>query len=245
MIGKGETVAAPRQQSGYRTSLARLREVQKPRRGASLYSTRVNRPLGSRLAAAADALGCTPNQVTLLSGLSSFVAVGLLIARPASAVLGLVVSAFLAFGFALDSADGQLSRLRQVSSPAGEWLDHMVDCATKLALHLAVLLAWYAAGVRGAQLLLPLAFQVVAVLLFFGGTLAAKLFEHSAKPRPAYSGARRLTWLLLLPADHGLLCLSFLLWGWPSGFRAFYLALFAGHAVVLAAFSVNWFRELS
>ena len=44
------------------------------------------------------------------------------------------------FGYALDSADGQVARLTGGGSLLGEWLDHMIDSTKIAALHLAVLL---------------------------------------------------------------------------------------------------------
>ncbi len=231
--------------AGYRASLAALGGAQKTHRGVSLYSTHINRPLGRRFAAAADVVGMSPNQVTLLSGLSSFTAIAVLALLPQTVLIGILVSGALVLAFALDSADGQLARLHQAGSPAGEWLDHLLDCAAKLALHSAVLVAWYRSGIRGAELLLPLAFQLVAVLLFFGGTLMAKLREQSGRVRPSAQGGSRLSWLFLLPVDQGVLSCSFLLWGYPAAFQAVYTLLFAASAVVLVAFFVAWLRELS
>ncbi|MDP9418011.1 MAG: CDP-alcohol phosphatidyltransferase family protein [Actinomycetota bacterium] len=210
-----------------------------------MYSTHVNRPLGRRFAAAADVAGLSPNHVTLLSGLSSFTAIGLIALLPQTVPVGILVSAALVLGFALDSADGQLARLHRAGSPAGEWLDHLLDCAAKLALHSAVLVSWYSSGVRGPALLLPLGFQLVAVLLFFGGTLMAKLREQSGRARPSAQGSSRFSWLFLLPVDQGVLSCSFLLWGYPPAFQAVYAGLFAATAVLFVAFFVAWLRELS
>lgn len=226
-------------------ALEALRGLQKPARGVSLYSTHVNRPAGRRLAALGHVPRMTPNHLTLLGGLCSLAAICLLVLRPPSIALGITVAFVLALGFALDSADGQLARLHQVRSAAGEWLDHTLDCATKLGLHGAVLVAWYNAGIRGPLLLLALAFQFVAVLLFFGGTLTAKLREQSRQVRPGARASSSLSWLLLLPVEHGLFCWSFVLWGWPELFQVSYFVLFVAHIAILVALSVTWFRELS
>lgn len=223
-----------------RESIALLRAHQKAPRGVSVYSTHVNRPLGRVLAAVADRAGLTPNGVTLLSGAFSLLAVALLAVRPVSVGLGVLVAVLLVVGFALDSADGQLARLRGGGSRSGELLDHVLDLVVKLTLHLAVLLAWWEAGVRGGQLLLPLAFQVVSVVLFFGGTLVGLMLGPGSGPAPAHPVRR---WLLL-PIDHGVLALSFLLWGFPSAFLAVYAVLLLAQALALVALGARWFREL-
>ncbi|MEU3327154.1 CDP-alcohol phosphatidyltransferase family protein [Streptomyces albus] len=231
--------------AGFTAALGALRAAQKPPRGVSLYSRYVNRPLGRVLAAAAHRARLVPDQVTLLSAASSFAGVAAVaLVRPSWGV-GVAVWAALALGFALDSADGQLARLRGGGSPAGEWLDHVVDCAKIVALHSAVLISFHRFGdpPSEAWLLLPLAFQLVAVLLFFAGLLTDKLRPRRA-PGPAGAPS---TWraVALLPVDHGVFCLVFLLLGAPGLFRIGYAVLFAASALFLVAFGVRWFRELS
>ncbi|MDQ3343091.1 MAG: CDP-alcohol phosphatidyltransferase family protein [Actinomycetota bacterium] len=232
----------------FSTSSSALRTAQKTARGVSLYSTWINRPFGRRLAALADVWAFKPNHVTVLSASCSFAAITALIALRPSLLSGVLASSLLVLGFALDSADGQLARLRRAGSAAGEYLDHMLDCAVKSTLHAAVLIAAYRLGQRGAELLVPLGFLIVALLLFFGGILVAKLREQSTQGeavRPARRISSRVSSVLLLPADHGVVALSFLLWGSFEVFSAVYLLLFMAHVALLAAFSVAWFRELS
>lgn len=231
----------------YGASLSALQMAQKTPRGVSLYSTWVNRPFGRRLAALADVLALKPNQVTVLSAVCSVGAITVLVGLRPSLFSGVLASALLVLGFALDSADGQLARLRRAGSASGEYLDHMLDCATKLGLHAAVLVAAYRLDDAGAWLIVPVAFQFVALLLFFGGILVAKLQQQSTRTeveRPARRVGSRASSVLLLPVDQGVISLSFLLWGWPEAFQAVYLLLFLAHAAVLATFSVTWFREL-
>lgn len=234
----------------YGAALERLRGAQKTAKGVSLYSRYVNRPLGRRLAAAAYRLGLTPNQVTVVSAVFSFAGVAAVAAVPPSWPLAVGVYAALVLGFALDSADGQLARLRGRSSPAGEWLDHTVDCAKITALHGAVLIAFYRHFPLPSEgwLLLPLVFQLAAVLVFFGGLLTDKL-----RPRPAAAPAAaapqappsRLRAVALLPVDYGVMCAVFLLLGDERAFRLGYAALCCAYVAFCAAFSVKWFRELS
>ena len=231
---------------GYAQAHAALTAAQKPARGVSLYSSRVNRPLGRRLAALAYVLGLSPNAVTLLSGaVSAAGALALALVEP-SWPLGVAVALALALGFALDAADGQLARLTARTGPAGEWLDHVVDAAVKLLLHGCVAVAWYRFEDRGAGLLLPLGFAAAAVLLFVAGTLAELLLRGrpgaaAAPPRPASTASG----LLLLPADFGATALVFLLWGAQDAFAVVYAALLACYAMLLVGLGARWFRQLS
>jgi len=233
----------------FRTSLAALERAQKSPRGVSAYSRLVNRPAGRVLAAAADSLGLGPTAVTVLSGVLSLAAVVLIAVATPSIAVGVLAAALLVGGFALDSADGQIARLRGTSSRAGEWLDHTLDCAIKLTLPLAVAVAWYRLDKPGGLLLVALAFQVVSVLLFFGGTLAGKLVTRAtpdgSRADERDGGRGRARSFMLLPVDHGIVSCSFVLWGWSSLFVAWYIVLLVAHVVYLAAFSTSWFRELS
>lgn len=231
------------------TALLELRTAQKSAKGVSLYSRFVNRPVGRYLAAGSHGIGLTPNQVTLVSAVFSFAAVTALAVGKPSWDLGIAVWAALAVGFAFDSADGQLARLRGSGSAAGEWLDHVVDCAKITALHTAVLISFFRYpehyGIpEEAWLLVPLGFQFSAVVTFFGGLLTEKL-----KPRPAPGSAApapsTLRAVALLPVDHGMFCLVFLLLGGGSWFRWTYTALGVASVLFLLAFLTKWFRELT
>jgi phosphatidylglycerophosphate synthase len=238
-----ETTAV--REAGFATAIRELRDAQKTSKGVSLYSRYVNRPAGRVLAAGAYRIGLTPNQVTLVSAAFSAAAiVALALGRP-SWPLAVAVYAGLVIGFAFDSADGQLARLLKAGSPAGEWLDHVVDCAKITAVHAAVLITFYRHfDLPGdGWLLLPLGFQLAAVLIFFGGLLTDKL-KPKAPAGQAAAAPSRLRALALLPVDYGVFCLVFLLLGSERAFRYGYLALFAVHAVFLAAFLTKWFREL-
>ncbi|MGP4110640.1 CDP-alcohol phosphatidyltransferase family protein [Streptomyces sp. 4N509B] len=234
---------------GYREALERLRSAQKSAKGVSLYSRYVNRPLGRVLAAAAHRVGLSPNHVTALSGVCSGAALAAVALASPSWPLALTVYAGLVLGFALDSADGQLARLRGAANPAGEWLDHVVDCAKITALHAVVLVSFFRFHELPGDgwLLVPLGFQLAAVVIFFGGLLTDKL-----TPRPA-PGARaahapapsRLRAVALLPVDYGVLCAVFLLLGDERAFRLGYTALGAAYVLFCVAFLVKWFRELS
>lgn len=231
------------------TALRELRGAQKSAKGVSLYSRFVNRPAGRYLAAGSYALGLTPNGVTLVSAAFSFAAVAAVALAAPSWGLGIAVWAALAIGFAFDSADGQLARLRGGGSASGEWLDHVVDCAKLTALHICVLIAFYrfpdayGTGSDG-WLLAPLVFQFASVVTFFGGLLTEKLKPKPAPGSPA-AAPSNLRAVALLPVDYGVFCLVFLLLGGGELFRWAYAGLGAVAVLFLSAFLAKWFRELS
>jgi phosphatidylglycerophosphate synthase len=239
--------AAPGETLG--ATLRRLSGAQKGAKGAPAYSRFVNRRLGRVLAALAFHAGLTPNAVTALSAACTFPAIALLALLRPSWATGLVVAGLLLVGYALDSADGQLARLRGGGSPAGEWLDHVVDAAKIASLHLALLVGLYRAEPNGrdAWLLVPLAFSVVATVLFFATLLNDVLrARHGGTPRTAVTERRPsvLRSVLVAPTDYGLLCLVFALLGSRPVFATAYTALLVATTAYLCLALVRWFREM-
>ena len=236
--------------TGFAVAYDQLRNAQKTSVGAPAYSLYVNRPLGRVLAAAAFQVGLTPNQVTAISAGFTFVGIALIPTVRPTWWLGLVVALLLVLGYALDSADGQLSRLRGGGSLAGEWLDHMVDAAKNSSLHLAVLVAAYRFFPLPGRgwLLVPLGFTVVTVVFFFGVLLNDQLARvHRARhalPAPAKGGRTPLRTLLKIPTDYGFLSLSFLLLGAPLVFFGVYTLLALGSAGYLALVLGKWFHDV-
>src|SRR5690554_2860599 len=114
---------------GYRAIVQRLASAQKPGRGAPPYSRWVNRRLGRWLAAAAFLARLTPDAVTAISALTTLSGLVLVALVAPTWWLGPLVAFLLLLGYALDSADGQLARLRGGGTKSGEWLDHVVDAA--------------------------------------------------------------------------------------------------------------------
>jgi phosphatidylglycerophosphate synthase len=235
--------------SSFTDSYRRLAAAQKGRgRGAPAYSLYVNRPVGRVLAAAANVVSLTPNHVTVISACFTFLGVVLIATVPASLPLGVVVWLLLAIGYAWDSADGQVARLRGGGSPAGEWLDHVIDSGKIVALPLAVAIGAYRffALPSVAWLLVPLGLAVVGTVSFFGMILNDLLRAREHAPQSVELGGSTLARSLLgLPTDYGILCLSFVLWGWPAGFIAVYslLAICALAYLVLAL--PVWFRKMA
>lgn len=231
----------------FTAALGALRASQKSSIGISLYSRYVNRPVGRVFAAAAAAAGLTPNAVTAVSGAVTATGLIVLAVFPATIGCGIVVALCLALGFALDSADGQVARLTGRGSPAGEWLDHVVDAGKMVAVHAAVLIAAYRNELlTAAWLLIPLAYMLVAVLMFSGMTLfellmrAAGVKASSQRSTPSTTRA-----VVLLFADYGVLALSFIAWGLSSVFVTVYVVLGAATAAITGLLLAKWFRSLS
>ncbi|MDL4772325.1 MULTISPECIES: CDP-alcohol phosphatidyltransferase family protein [Thermomonosporaceae] len=238
---------APR---GFGEALARLSSAQKTTKGAPAYSRFVNRKLGRLLAAVSYVVGLTPNQVTGISACFTFAGIALIALVDPAPWLGVAVCLALVVGYAFDAADGQLARLRGGGSPAGEYLDHMVDSLKISSLHGAVLISFYRFFDldRSAYLLIPLGFTVVAAVMFFGMILKdllarARRAATGAAPPPA-AAPSTLRSLLVIPTDYGLLCVAFLLLGAPTVFLPLYALIFAGNLLFLLAASVKWFREV-
>ena len=239
-------------QETYRQTLARLAAAQKPpARSSPAYSRFVNRRIGRYLAAWAFRMGLTPNGVTGISALFTFASIALLVLLPPTWWLGLLVAAGLLIGYAFDSADGQLSRLTRSSSPAGEWLDHMVDATKVSTLPLALAIGLYRAdAVPVPWLLVPIAASIIGAVLFFAMILTEQLRRrHSSVPvadgaltRQSSGGWARA--LAVLPMDYGVLCLSFLLLGLVPVFVTVYTLITAATAAFLVLASVKWFVEL-
>lgn len=232
-------------------ALLKTSGVQKTAKGAPAYSRFINRRLGRYIAAGAYVLRMTPNQVTVVSAAFSFAGIAVIaLVRPSGPMAAFVTIA-LVLGYAFDSADGQLARLRGGGSRAGEWLDHMVDSVKISALHLAVLVSFYRFLTidRPAALFLPGAFEIVAVVFFFGTMLTDQLRRAELPPgQPAAKAdhaAPMSRSLLVLPTDYGLTCLVFIAIGFPRVFLALYGLLFVGTLLFLFAVSVKWYREIS
>lgn len=229
------------------SALRRLGSAQKGHaRGAPAYSVYVNRRIGRVLAATAYVWGVTPNAVTAISAVFTFTAIALLCVAPPSAWLGIVIAALLVLGYAWDSADGQVARLRGGGTLAGEWLDHFVDAVKIATLHLAVLIGLFRfSGLAAPWLLIPIGFSVVAVVTFFGMLLNDLLKgKRGVESTHARGGGTLGRSLLLLPTDFGVVCLVFVLWGWSDVFLVVYGALFALCTGFLVLAAGKWFRDI-
>ncbi|MBN1091553.1 CDP-alcohol phosphatidyltransferase family protein [Blastococcus sp. TML/M2B] len=243
------TLAPPRPEESLRETLGRLSGAQKGAAGAPAYSRFVNRKLGRLLAAVAFHARLTPNAVTGISAVFTATALVLLATVEPSWTLGLVLTACLVLGYAFDAADGQLARLRGGGSPAGEWLDHMVDAVKSSGLHLALVIGLYRFDVVDpVVLLVPLGYCLVDAVTYFATMLNEALrAQHGvatrAQPTAQPAGIGRS--LLTLPTDYGLLACLFVLYGAPGLFVPAYTLLFLAAAGFLALASIKWFTEMT
>lgn len=228
----------------YRT----LSRAQKVPKGVPAYTLLVNRPAG-RLLAAASPAWVTPNGLTLFGAALSYAAlIALWFFQPPAWILYAVWIA-LVISYIVDSADGQLSRLRRGGSAYGEWLDHVVDAGRVALLHISVAAYFIASDLGTAGLAWPALYLVAATLIYSGGLLVDKV-----RPRPAtapVSGgaepaarASRLRAFLMLPVDYGVLCLAFVFLPWVDVFFVVYAVLAAVNALFCVAYLIKWAREL-
>lgn len=189
----------------------------------------------------------TPNMVTVASACCTFTALGLVATVSPHWWLGLVVAALLVLGYALDAADGQLARLLGGGSPAGEWLDHVVDAVKANTLHGVVLVSFFRFTDASSLMLgAALAFQVVYSVMFFGMILTDQLRRSAGQTLAAKgAGARPLQTLAAVPTDFGLMCLCFSLIGFQHVFRPAYSLLLVLNAVILLGTAHRWWGQVN
>ncbi|WP_128773687.1 CDP-alcohol phosphatidyltransferase family protein [Actinomyces oricola] len=230
-------------------SIRDLSRAQKSKAGAPLYSRVINRPVGRVLAAVAHQLGMTPDQVTAVSALCTYTGIVLIaVVRPTVASC-VAVSLLLMLGYALDSADGQLARLRHGGSKAGEWLDHVADVIKLSTIHSAIAISLYRFSIDqlpGAwALLIPLAFGAVQGIHFFSYILTYQLRYHGGTPlakdekKPGL-----LKSVLSAPTDYGLMCFVLMLRCSPTAFLWVYGLMLVGYAAYVVAALPKWYLEL-
>lgn len=229
---------------GVRADYDALARAQKSGAGVPWYMRVVNRRLGRAIAAAAAQTRATPDHLTAASFVAFLAGAALLAGVVPSVPVAIGATLLLQLGFALDSADGQLARLRGTGSPAGEWLDHVVDAARHLLFHVAVLIGLVRfADVPDAVLLVPLVFAVVSSVRFFAQILAEQLAGRDPVAGPT-SVPRFGVWIQA-PADTGLLNFVVLLWAWTAPFLAVYAVFAVLNALLLVATVARRHRELS
>ncbi|MDT0190146.1 CDP-alcohol phosphatidyltransferase family protein [Rothia terrae] len=214
---------------GFRETLSQLNSAQKPGNGVPAYTRWVNRRLARYFAAACVKFGISPNGVTAISSILSLIGILVLLLATPSFLSALTVAVLFALGYAMDSADGQVARVTGTSSPAGEWLDHVVDAIRTPAQHLAVLVGfirfqdhWPLEG--WALWWLPMAFSVLTVGYFMSQILAEQLRNNRKTAAPPAGGTMRS--FINLHMDSGTFCWMFILWGWGLGFTVAYGLLF-------------------
>ena len=243
------TTSAPVARPRVSESIRALSAAQKSNAGAPLYSRVINRPAGRVLAAVAHRVGMTPDQVTLLSACCTYLAVVLIAVWAPSVVAAVLTSLLLMVGYALDSADGQLARLRHGGSRAGEWLDHVADVIKLSTIHAAIAISLFRFSLDDlagpAVLLVPLAFGAVQNIHFFSYILTYQLRYHGGTPLASGEGRPGLTKAVLsAPTDYGLMCFVLMLRSAPVVFMWVYGLMLVGYTLSVALALPRWYLEL-
>lgn len=234
---------------GFRAALESLSTAQKTTKGAPAYSRYINRPLGRPLAALAFAWKMTPNQVTAISAGLTFFGLLIVALTPPQAFTSFAAVLLLMGGYALDSADGQLARLRGGGSFSGEWLDHIVDAFKANLLHISVLVCWWQYyDMDAAWYLVPLCYTVASSVFFFAVILTDQLRrQHRGSPAMFLQGeGHSSAWysLAVLPTDYGLMIVVFGLLWLPQAFITVYVALLIANVIFLGLALPKWFGEV-
>lgn len=227
-----------------------LASAQKSNAGAPLYSRVINRPAGRVLAAVAHRIGLTPDQVTAISAVCTYLGIILIAVWRPSVLATVVTSLLLMLGYALDSADGQLARLRHGGSRAGEWLDHVADVIKLSTIHGAIAISLYrfalGTDIHSASLLLiPLAFGAVQNIHFFSYILTYQLRYNGGTPLAKNEGKPGfLKSVLSAPTDYGLMCFVLMLRFVPVVFLWVYGLMLVGYAAYVVLALPKWYLEL-
>ena len=108
--------------------------MSKPVEVEELVDLYIHRPLAARLIPLLLRTPITPNQVTILSGLTGIAAGVCFALGAARPVLCLVAAALLFISVVLDCSDGQLARAKGISSTTGAILDGIADYLVGIAL---------------------------------------------------------------------------------------------------------------
>jgi phosphatidylglycerophosphate synthase len=191
----------------------------------------VNRAVSTRLTRWLIPSRVTPNQITCASLITGLAGAWFLSSERALASLwGLTL---FQLSVILDHADGEVARLKFLSSPLGKWLDNVSDHAVGLAV--VAFLTWRVAGNRPiaqfAALGVAAAFGItLAFLVVFWWSISAQRLEvRTTTP------ARLLARILAVLANRDGFCLAlwvtillgrpaWFLWALAIGANAYWLA---------------------
>ena len=231
--------------SGIRENYASLSKAQRVPRGVPAYTLWVNRRAGRWVAAAAPRWA-TPNGITLVGAALTYGGLIGLWVVPIGSGWGSLIGVLMIIGFILDSADGQLSRLRGGGTPLGEWLDHVLDAGRIALLHISVAAFMIRSGWPLESLAWAAVFLVTATLVYAGGLLVDKVRSGGAAGSRSTVMTRSVAIraFILLPVDYGVTCVVFLLVPLVSVFLWAYVALAALSVVLCVVYMAKWVREL-
>ncbi|MCZ6816194.1 MAG: NTP transferase domain-containing protein [Planctomycetota bacterium] len=193
-------------------------------------SVRLNRPISTRISARLVSTEITPNQITVISFLISLLGAGLLSVGQYAVVLvgGLLVQ----LASVIDGCDGEIARLKHMSSARGAWLDTVLDRYADMAVALAVTYAFATAHAG------PLPW-IVGFLAAFGFIMASYVTKEfvirTRRPYPndIFNRLKRRDLRILL------ICLGAVV-GRP--FEALALAGLLSHVCVVGVLIKGWKR---
>ncbi|HEY6000026.1 MAG TPA: CDP-alcohol phosphatidyltransferase family protein [bacterium] len=145
---------------GWKQARADYRRMAKPRAVEEVGDIYLIRPLGFLIVQALRRTPVTPTQVSVLAVLAGWLSAWFYFEsarRGTVATLAVLGALALLLHSALDSADGQLARLKSMQTPLGRIVDGFCDNLSFLAIYLAIICGgWERAGTH-APLLLALA----------------------------------------------------------------------------------------
>ncbi|MEE9293895.1 MAG: NTP transferase domain-containing protein [Phycisphaerae bacterium] len=103
-------------------------------------SIHLNRAISTRLSARLVTTRITPNQISVISFLISLV--GAVLLGVGQYAFGLVGGSLIQLASIIDGCDGEIARLKHLSSARGAWLDTVLDRYADLAAALAITFAY-------------------------------------------------------------------------------------------------------
>jgi phosphatidylglycerophosphate synthase len=144
----------------------------KPLEAEELVDEFLHRPLARLIIPGLARTSITPNQVTLLSGLVGVIG-GIVLGAGAHRPTFLLWAGILLFiSVVLDCCDGQLARIRGISSTTGAVVDGIADYAVGLAMGLGA--SWFAVQVYGSRW-----FWLLGVAGIASAALQSWFFDHA------------------------------------------------------------------
>jgi phosphatidylglycerophosphate synthase len=146
--------------------------LSKPLEVEELVDRYLHRPLAKPLVLLLARTPITPNQVTLISGLAGVAAGVAVVAAIHHRGFLLAGAALLFASVVLDCCDGQLARLRGISSTTGAILDGMADYVVGVAVGIAG--SWYTAALLGSNW-----YWVLGIAGIASAAVQSALFDHT------------------------------------------------------------------
>ena len=232
----------------FTTNYRKLYNSQKKGAGTPAYTRFVNRWLGRLLASFLASFKISPNSVSLLSGIITFISfIMFLVIDEIKFANSLILVFFLYFAYALDSADGQLARLLNRQSKQGEWLDHTLD-AIKIPLShgVAIFFIYKHKAINVEWIIFYIIILSFASAIFLSGILKSKLISKNEFLRDENNEKNSIVRsFLTLPLDFGILISLFLFSFNPNWFIIIYSIwglIFIFYSILLL---IKYWRELT